>query len=91
MRRLSEPPIEQTSQPSTKPGPLRHAAGKELLEWALEMMSAQVRAIARKRIGGETWPEIASALGGTAEARRKQYERGIEVVVQSLGIDLLDD
>ena len=51
----------------TLPGPLRQAAGKELLDRTLAMMTPEIRAIAVRRMRDEAWADIASALGGTAE------------------------
>ncbi len=51
------------------------------------MMTSEERAIAERRVRGETWSEIASALGGSAEARRKQYERAVEVIADSLELE----
>jgi RNA polymerase sigma factor (sigma-70 family) len=72
------------------PGPLRHAAGKELLDRALEMMSPEIRGIAEQRIGGESWSTIASHFGGSPEARRKQYERAVAKIADDLDASSLE-
>lgn len=71
------------------PGPARHAEGKELLDRALNMMSPEIRQVAARRIQGEPWSDIASSLGGTAEGRRKQYERAIERIADTLDMESL--
>jgi hypothetical protein len=48
------------------------------------MMTPEIRAIAVRRMDGQLWPAIADALGGTAEARRKQFERALAPIVESL-------
>jgi RNA polymerase sigma factor (sigma-70 family) len=72
------------------PDAARHAIGKELLNRALEMMNEDERTIARHRVRGETWADIASAMGGSAEARRKQYERAVEVIADRLDLECIE-
>jgi hypothetical protein len=33
------------------------------------------------------WPEIARQLGGTAEARRKQFQRAVDSIATTLQIE----
>lgn len=70
--------------------PLRQLEARELLHQALEKMSAEVRAIADLRIRGQAWGEIAATLGGSADARRKQFERAIDRIAKDLNIDWKD-
>jgi RNA polymerase sigma-70 factor (ECF subfamily) len=63
------------------------AVGRELLTRVRAELTAEEQAIADHRAAGRTWDEVARELGGTAEARRKQYERAIDRVVAKLGID----
>jgi DNA-directed RNA polymerase specialized sigma24 family protein len=71
---------------SPAPGPIRHAAGKELLDRALGMMSAEIRGIAEQRMRGESWSTIASHMGGSPGARRKQYERAVAHIADVLDV-----
>ncbi len=57
------------------PGPEREAIDRDLLNRAYELMDADVRQMADRRVQGTDWGEIAAQLGGTAGARRKQFLR----------------
>ena len=63
-------------------GPSRQLAGQELLQRAYDLMESDVRAIACMRLDGAEWTEIAVIFGGTAEAIRKRYQRGIDRVAR---------
>jgi RNA polymerase sigma-70 factor (ECF subfamily) len=67
--------------------PGRVAAGRELLAAVRAELTAEERAIADLRGEGRTWAEVAERLGGTAEARRKQFDRTLTRVSARLGID----
>jgi RNA polymerase sigma-70 factor (ECF subfamily) len=67
--------------------PARQIQAKELLERVWQSMDSELRAIASRRFEGQSWAEIAQALGGTAGARRKQFERGLNQIAGRLGID----
>lgn len=67
--------------------PQRAAAGRELLDAVRAEMTGEERAIADLRGAGYTWAEVAERLGGTAEARRKQFDRTLSRVSARLGID----
>ena len=67
--------------------PERVAAGRELLARVRAELTADERVIADHRAAGRTWDEVAREMGGTAEGRRKQYERAIDRIVFQLGID----
>ena len=89
-RRLSAIRVDDAEVMSNEPGPIRQACGKELLDRALDMMSPEIRAIAACRMQGELWPQIAVALGGTPEARRKQFERAVAKIADSLEVGSLE-
>ena len=74
-------------QAVAEPGPDRVAAGRDLLEALRSCLSPEERAVADRRGAGEGWPEIASALGGTADGRRMQLKRAIDRVAPELGLD----
>lgn len=72
---------------STAPGPARHAEGRELLRQTWQQMDPQMRRIASLRLDGQSWEQVAATMGGTGEARRKQYHRGLDSIARLLGID----
>jgi RNA polymerase sigma-70 factor (ECF subfamily) len=61
--------------------------GQELLEEVRQRLSAEERRLVSLRSQGQTWIEIAAAMGGTAEGRRKQLARALDLVAHQLGID----
>jgi RNA polymerase sigma-70 factor (ECF subfamily) len=71
-------------QPVSQPSPSRIAAGRELLEGFRRRLSEEERALVDLRAQGCDWPEIAAKLGGTAQARRKQFARAVNRVEQQL-------
>jgi RNA polymerase sigma-70 factor (ECF subfamily) len=72
---------------STAPDPARRMQGKELLEKTWQRMDPQMREIASRRVDGQTWRQVADAMGGTVGARKKQFQRGLDEIAQELGID----
>ncbi len=77
--------------PDTESGPDRQAAGRDLLAALYARLGAEERDLAERRAAGQTWPEIALAVGGTAQARRKQLARAIDHLAPELGLDPEDD
>ena len=60
----------------------------ELLEEAVRRMTPEERELRELFLGeGLAWADIAVKLGGTAEARRKQWERARDRVTQELGLE----
>jgi RNA polymerase sigma factor (sigma-70 family) len=76
------------SEPAS-PGaePTRQVVGRDLVDRALGLMDPQVRQMAECRTRGMEWSEIAAQIGGTADARRKQFQRAVDQIAQSLEID----
>jgi RNA polymerase sigma factor (sigma-70 family) len=61
---------------------------QELLEEAIRRMTPEERELRKLFLGQALgWPEIAARLGGTAEGRRKQWERARERVTEELGLE----
>jgi RNA polymerase sigma-70 factor (ECF subfamily) len=87
VRRISDHSTETLQLVSTAPGPARQAEARELLQSAWKQMDPTMRRIATRRLKGQTWDQIAREMGGTGESRRKQYERGMDVIARLLGID----
>ncbi len=69
------------------PTPSQVLAGKELLKRCREALSEEERQLADLRGEGLAWGDIASRLGGTAQARRMQLARAVERVARELGLD----
>ena len=65
-------------------GPEESVDDQDLLDCALGMMPPEIRLIADRRMAGELWPQIADAMGGTPDGRRKQFERAVSPIAQSL-------
>ncbi len=67
--------------------PSRHVAAKELLEEVQRRLTPDERELVELRNQGVEWAEIASRLGGSAEALRKKLARALDRVSQDLGLD----
>jgi RNA polymerase sigma-70 factor (ECF subfamily) len=76
---------------ASQASPSQEVAGADLLQQALARFGSEERQIAELKGHGHLWPEIAARLGGSPEARRKQYERAVERVARELQIDGLGD
>jgi RNA polymerase sigma factor (sigma-70 family) len=68
-------------------GPAQQAMGRELIDRAFGFMDSEVREMAGCRARGMEWSDIAAKLGGTADARRKQFQRALERIAQRLDIE----
>ena len=66
------------------PGPRTSAISKDLLENAKSQMSSKELDLLNRRCDGESWDEIAEAVGGSAEALRKQLGRALERVRETI-------
>ncbi len=62
-------------------------ASKELLDRCRALLTEDERRLADLRATGHTWPEIAAALGGQAQARRRQLGRALDRVSRQLGLE----
>jgi DNA-directed RNA polymerase specialized sigma24 family protein len=71
--------------------PDRLVAGQDLLREVRRRLTGEERQLADLRGEGRTWAEIAAALGGHAEARRKQLVRALDRVSRQLGLDEVND
>jgi RNA polymerase sigma-70 factor (ECF subfamily) len=81
-------PAYLDTRPVSTPSPSRMVAGRELLEKFRRGLSKEERELVDLRAQGCEWPEIAAKLGGTPQARRKQFARAIDRVEQQLEGDL---
>jgi RNA polymerase sigma-70 factor (ECF subfamily) len=71
----------------TEPSPSRVASGRELLAELRRRLTPDERRVADLRAEGRQWNEIAAALGGTAQARRRQLSRALDRVVEQVGLE----
>jgi RNA polymerase sigma-70 factor (ECF subfamily) len=69
------------------PTPSRIAIGRELLAAVRERLGPEERQLADLRAQGRQWEEIATLVGGTAVARRKQLGRALDRVAHDLQLD----
>jgi DNA-directed RNA polymerase specialized sigma24 family protein len=84
VRRLSQVDLENAKIPGFQAGPEECVDNQNLIDHVLNMMTTEIRSIADRRMAGELWPEIANAMGGTPDGRRKQFERAVLPIAQSL-------
>jgi hypothetical protein len=77
-------PAGLESRAVPQPSPSWMVAGRELLEEFRRRLSEEERALADLRAQGCEWPAIAAKLGGTPQARRKQFARAVDRVEQQL-------
>ncbi|MGD9634357.1 MAG: RNA polymerase sigma factor [Pirellulales bacterium] len=87
IRRAIELADDMAESPYKSSQPLEKMADRDLLQQALKMMDPQVRQMADSRAAGAEWTDIASNLGGTADARRKQFRRAMNRIAQTLQVD----
>ena len=72
---------------SADPTPSQLVAGRDLLEEVRRRLTEEERRLADLRGEGRAWEEIATQLGGTAQARRMQLARALDRVAGQLGLD----
>jgi RNA polymerase sigma-70 factor (ECF subfamily) len=90
-RRLESAPLEQLERARSAASPSKEVAARELVASFRQLLSDEERELADRRARGEAWQAIASAMGGTPEARRKQLERAVDRVSLQLGLEDGDD
>ena len=86
-RRVEPLDPESCDVAASDPSPSQVIANQELLAMARQRLSIEERQLADLRAQGRDWAEIAAALGGTAQGRRKQLARAIGRVAKELGLD----
>jgi RNA polymerase sigma-70 factor (ECF subfamily) len=69
------------------PSPGTALANRELLARVRDLLTPEERDLADRRAAGDEWAAIAEAVGGTAQARRKQLERALDRALTQLGLD----
>lgn len=71
---------------TTSTEPTNHILGRDLIQQAMGLMDSQVREMAVCRANGMEWGEIAARLGGSPDARRKQFQRAVSRIATTLEI-----
>ena len=74
-------------EPAGGAEPAQQVLDRDLVNRAFGLMDAQVREIALCRARDMEWSEIASQLGGTADARRKQFQRAVDRIAETLEVE----
>jgi RNA polymerase sigma-70 factor (ECF subfamily) len=70
-----------------QPSPSEQLSAQELLEKMQNILTAEERQISDLRRAGLAWDDVATRLGGTAQARRMQLDRAADRVTRQLGLD----
>jgi RNA polymerase sigma-70 factor (ECF subfamily) len=86
-RRLQAVSPDVLEAAAAEPSPSAEVAGRELLDAFRQRLTDEERQLAELRAQGRRWDDIAAALGGTAQARRKQLERAVQRVLRQLGLE----
>ena len=87
-RRIADYGQEAVGRTLARDGdPLDIVAGRDLLNRFRQSLGEEERQLAEWRSEGLSWPEIASRLGGTPDARRQQLSRAIDRVSLELGLE----
>ena len=76
---------------AVQPTPSQVATAKDLLERVRASMTDEERYLADQRALGRDWADIASEIGGSAEALRKRLARAADRAARALGLDEVDD
>jgi RNA polymerase sigma-70 factor (ECF subfamily) len=77
--------------PAAGATPSQVVAGEELLRELRARLSAEEGRIAELRGAGRSWAEVAAELGGSADARRVQFQRAVARIGRELGLEDADD
>ncbi len=83
--------VDELRVESSDPGPSQLAADHDLIDAVRLRLGDEERQIADLRVEGWEWSEIASRLGGSAQARRMQLSRAVNRVAKSLKLDRYAD
>jgi RNA polymerase sigma-70 factor (ECF subfamily) len=86
-RRVQAVSAEALETAAARPSPSTEVAGRELLAAFRQRLSDEEQQLAERRAQGQGWADIAAAMGGTAQSRRKQLERAVARVTRQLGLE----
>lgn len=84
-RDVDAPLLNQVADGSDTPS--RIVSMLELIAEAKKKLTPEEQQLVDLRSDGKSWDEIATELGGTAQARRMQLARAMERVTESLGME----
>jgi len=84
-RDVDAPLLNQVADGSDTPS--RIVSMLELIAEAKKKLTPEEQQLVDLRNDGKSWDEIATELGGTAQARRMQLARAMERVTESLGME----
>jgi RNA polymerase sigma-70 factor (ECF subfamily) len=87
IRRVEAVSPEEVEAAGAGPSPSDEVSGRELVAAFRQRLRGDEREIADRRARGEGWADIATALGGTADSRRKQLDRAVARVARELGLE----
>jgi RNA polymerase sigma factor (sigma-70 family) len=87
MGRTADVPFEDLSIAAEQDTPSQIVSARELAKQAHERFAADEREIVDRRGHGESWEEIAMAVGGSPEALRKKMSRAVDRVARELGLN----
>jgi RNA polymerase sigma factor (sigma-70 family) len=83
VRRLTADPSVLEQVTDGRPSPSQVVSRREELEILKASLTEEERQIFDLRVGGLSWKQVATRLGGSGPARRMQLSRGLERVEQS--------
>jgi RNA polymerase sigma-70 factor (ECF subfamily) len=87
LRRVARTDLAELEVSDRTPPPDRVAEGQNLLQAVRSRLTEEERQVADLRSENRSWPEIAAALGGTPDGRRKQLTRALDRVAAELGLE----
>jgi RNA polymerase sigma factor (sigma-70 family) len=87
VRRVEGGAIEDLSLAGDGQTPSQIISAKELLQQCQQRLTDEERSLLEMRRAGHSWDEVGQAVGKSAEAVRKQFERTIKRVSGELGIE----
>jgi RNA polymerase sigma-70 factor (ECF subfamily) len=87
VRRVGADAIEDRGIPSQAETPSEVISRRELLAKVRERLTNEERQVAELRSQGHDWASVARVMGGTPEARRKQFARAVARVGEEFGLD----
>lgn len=90
VKRTVAPTADTPPVPATEAGPARQAEARDLLAAVFAQFTEGEREVARRRGDGQTWVEIAAALGETPQAVRMRLTRAVDRVAGEFGGDDTD-
>ena len=87
VRRVAKTSIEELGLQEAQKTPGSLVAHQEMLNLVRDQLSDEENEIAKHRLNGSSWEEIAQQIGGTSEAIRKRFSRAIDRVATQIGLD----